>query len=648
MSLHNIPEILKTYDNWVGWKWVNKKNSRGVETLTKPPYDLKSNGTMRLADTSDPTTWASYEVALAEHSSFEPRCDGVGFRLPAGMGGVDFDGVIHDGVGEPFVLEILKHCGDPYAETTPSGEGLRAFLNTPVLPTAKSRKFHGKKPGVDKYGAEIYFGEEPGRYLTITGQKFSGSGTPTPSDIDFVHFLISQIGNERFKKLWMGDTSDYANDQSSADLALLAILARLLNNDVARIEKYFSASILGQREKWTDRKDYRDRTIAKAVQRSGSTGSLDDSNPAMKQLVPVLRDGDKVPLKRIKWLWPPRIPFGKITLFCGNPDNGKSVCVASIAAICTSGRVFPHADEKISPFEVLMMVGEDDIDDTAAPRLVAAGADMSKIKFFEGVELDEKQEIRLDEHLGVLETVLERNPNIRLVIIDPISNYLGKKSMNGEQDVRGILIPLKQIAARYGVAVILVMHLNKKSDLDAISRVGGAMAFIGVARCSWIFARDASTENGPIAETFTMARLKNNLAKAAKGGLSYRIEEATIITDDGKATAVRTVWGAECEKSANDVLNTPKNPAHRPADQKLEAVDWLYVFLKDGPKPLDDIEAAGKAIYGFTPKMIQRARKAAGIVTFPSGKQKARDGKMRESYSCRLPELRAADLAVLR
>ena len=269
MSLQNIPVELKTLANWVGWKWEEKKNSRGEVKLTKPPYDLKSNGTLRHAKTDDPATWTSFEAADAAKGAFDSRFDGVGFVLPAGMGGVDFDGVIHDERVEPFVLEILKHCGNPYAETTPSGDGVRAFINAPTVPADpdNKRKFHGKKDGVEKYGAEIYFGVEPGRYLTVTGEKLEGSGDgiTTPPDINLVHFLMSQFGNEKFKSLWTGDTSAYGNDQSAADLALVSMLARRLDGDRARIEKYFGASVLGQRDKWTQRRDYRERTLNAAL-----------------------------------------------------------------------------------------------------------------------------------------------------------------------------------------------------------------------------------------------------------------------------------------------------------------------------------------------------------------------------------------------
>jgi putative DNA primase/helicase len=655
MSLRNIPVELKTLANWVGWKWEEHKNSRGELKLTKPPYDLKSNGTLHHARTDDPATWTTFEAAAVAKAAFDSRFDGVGLVLPAGMGGVDFDGVIHDEQVEPFVLEILKHCGNPYAETTPSCDGVRAFISTPTLPAdpEKKRKFHGKKDGVEKYGAAIYFGVEPGRYLTVTGEKLEGSGDgiTTPPDINLVHFLMSQFGNEKFKSLWTADTSAYGNDQSAADLALVSMLARRLNCDRARIERYFSASVLGQRDKWTQRPDYRKRTLDAALK--GKEPMPDAQTPFAEsgravssgenKSTPQFIQGDSRKPRKLGWLWSDKLPLGKISLFAGNPDNGKSLVATDLAARVTTGRDFPNdCENTLPPSDVLMLLGEDDLDDTAIPRLIAAGADMSKI-ILEDTETDSKDEIqlRLDRHLPIIEEKLESNPNIRLIIIDPISNYLGKANMVAEQEVRSILMPLKRLAKRKKVSIVLVMHLNKKSDLDAISRVGGAMAFIGVSRCSWMFVRDASTEEGEVKDSFSMARIKNNLAKASAGGLSFHIESREIADADGNPMREPVVvWGGVIQKSADDVLKTPEKHRGRPPVQQAAAVQWLNDYLRDGAKLLDDIYRAGKAEEGYSPKTVDRARKDAGVMTFVSGKQKAKDGKQRDVYSCKLkPEI---------
>src|SRR4029077_4606252 len=155
-----------------------------------------------------------------------------------------------------------------------------------------------------------------------------------------------------------------------------------------------------------------------------------------------------------------------------NPDNGKSLAANSIAAICSTGQTFPDLPNMIPPSDVLMMLGEDDLEDTAIPRLMAAGADLSKIHFIDGVlRGNQDGEPQLDVDMPALEAKVQEFPNARLLIIDPISNFLGGTSMFGEQDVRAeILVPLKNLAAKYNVAVVIVMHLNKKAELDAISR----------------------------------------------------------------------------------------------------------------------------------------------------------------------------------
>lgn len=257
-----IPDRLKTYANWVLWQWkfVDGK-------WTKPPYNPKANGTPELAKTNDPSSWATFPVALEKYETDgNSTYDGIGLVLPGTpFIGVDFDGVVHDGKVEPYVLAILEILGG-YSEITPSGTGVRTFAECANLPKGK-RKFDGKDPRQEhkKYGAEIYIGNEGARFLTLTGEKFSGSRIPVYENVDLAYFLITQIANHKFKALWTGDISAYGGDDSRADLALAAMLAKELNGDTKLIEQYFCNSALGQREKWIGREDYRKLTIAKAL-----------------------------------------------------------------------------------------------------------------------------------------------------------------------------------------------------------------------------------------------------------------------------------------------------------------------------------------------------------------------------------------------
>ena len=317
----------------------------------------------------------------------------------------------------------------------------------------------------------------------------------------------------------------------------------------------------------------------------------------------IMRRASEITPKLINWLWRDRVPLGKITLFAGNPDNGKSLASTSVAAICSRGENFPDSDENPKPADVLMLIGEDDPDDTAVPRLMAAGANLDRIEFPEAVRPAkmENREIRLDFDIPALDLALAANPNIRLIIIDPISNYLGDVNMMAEQEVRSLLIPLKRLAEKYNIAVIIVMHLNKKSELDAISRVGGAMAFIGVARCSWLFVRDVK-EDAPGGEdvtpqltkkpdSFSMLRIKNNLVSSSRAGLSYHIPTREVEIQGKQVFTPYVVWGEVIDASADDALgssNRRQSPTGehrgvgRPNVKLQAAVAWLENALQDG------------------------------------------------------------------
>ena len=50
--------------------------------------------------------------------------------------------------------------------------------------------------------------------------------------------------------------------------------------------------------------------------------------------------------KEVKWLWYPYIPFDKVTLLQGDPGNGKSKLMLSIAALLSNGEPLPFTDEE--------------------------------------------------------------------------------------------------------------------------------------------------------------------------------------------------------------------------------------------------------------------------------------------------------------
>jgi hypothetical protein len=131
----------------------------------------------------------------------------------------------------------------------------------------------------------------------------------------------------------------------------------------------------------------------------------------------------------VRWLWPDRIPLGKLTVVEGDPAVGKSTLVYDLAARYSSGAAWP--DGQLGGQDagrVLLMSAEDDAADTIVPRLSAAGASLANIAVWDNAVLwDEDGErtvpIVFPDHLPLLARQV-RAFGCQLVIVDVLMAYL--------------------------------------------------------------------------------------------------------------------------------------------------------------------------------------------------------------------------------
>src|SRR5437870_1178373 len=86
-----------------------------------------------------------------------------------------------------------------------------------------------------------------------------------------------------------------------------------------------------------------------------------------------------------RWLWPPRIPIGSLTLITGDPGTGKSTLALDLAARVTAALPWPVPASRGTPLEltreagdVIYLGGEDDLAAVTLPRLIAAGGDPAR------------------------------------------------------------------------------------------------------------------------------------------------------------------------------------------------------------------------------------------------------------------------------
>ncbi len=317
--------------------------------------------------------------------------------------------------------------------------------------------------------------------------------------------------------------------------------------------------------------------------------------------------------KKIYWLWQDRIPFGSLCTIAGDPDEGKSLITLYVAARVSRGEKLYDNSTDTEPAEVLILSAEDDPETTLRPRLEAAGANLGGIHLLESVVLKDargnKSEriAQLDSDIAMIGAYLDLYPQIKVVIIDPVSSFLGSASMNKEQEVRRVLQPLANRARESGLAVVMVAHFNKNSETrSAMDRVGGAKAIVGMGRAAWTCVREPEKEQ-QAGESMPMEgsdrrlflKLKGNLAPSKIGGLVYTIKTAPVEVEgkDGPVTVdvPYIVWLEKTDYTAQGVVIGDGKGKPGKASKVELAKDWLRSHLESvgGFAPVHSIERAG-------------------------------------------------------
>lgn len=302
----------------------------------------------------------------------------------------------------------------------------------------------------------------------------------------------------------------------------------------------------------------------------------------------------------VAWLWPERIPFGKLTLIVGDPGLGKSFLTLDIAARLSRGTPWPdRRDESVTPGGTILLSAEDDLADTIRPRLDAAEADVTRIHAITAVQRTSDTGpayFNLDADLEALERCI-RDTGARLVVVDPLSAYLGHRDSHRDADIRALLAPLADLAARHRCAVLSVSHLNKNAAGRAMYRAMGSLAFTAAARVAWLVGRDPDNDRRRL-----LVPIKANLI-TEPSGIGFEIIDG------------RVSWFPDPVHVDADALLASDGPDRQAQN---DAADWLMSLLAVGSMPVPEIRKAAEAdCQGW--RTIERAKKALGVVSRRDG-----------------------------
>ena len=332
----------------------------------------------------------------------------------------------------------------------------------------------------------------------------------------------------------------------------------------------------------------------------------------------IFRRVSDIQARPIHWLWKGRIARGKVSMLAGNPGLGKSQVTASMAATVSTGGSWPVDKTPCEVGNVVILSAEDDPADTIRPRLEVAGADLSRVfiidavadrSFANGGEI--RRGFNLKSDLSRLGAMLEEIGGAALVVIDPITAYLGTTDSHKNAEIRALLSPLAELAAKHGAAVVCVSHFNKDSHGEALMRITGSLAFVAAARAAFVVAKDPENETRRL-----FLPLKNNVA-TDQTGLAFSVEPIQVKSSQGPIETSYVKWEAT-------VVTTTAQEAMRPlgTDEERSDLDdaknFLRELLADEAVPSKQIKADAEGA-GYAWRTIQRAQKALGVIAFKDG-----------------------------
>jgi DnaB-like helicase N terminal domain/AAA domain len=338
--------------------------------------------------------------------------------------------------------------------------------------------------------------------------------------------------------------------------------------------------------------------------------------PASRRLV--LTPAAHIEPRPVRWGWLDRLPAAHLGLIPGREGIGKSLLLTWLIAQITRGTL-PGVFEG-TPRPVFYAATEDSWQHTIVPRLIAAGADRDLVYRVEveAIETSLRIELTMPRDCELLAAEVKRL-DVAMVALDPLMSVIDRAvDTYNDREMRTVLEPLGQIAAKTGCMIVGLAHFNKSMGDDPLNLMTGSRAFGAVARSVIAVARDPDAED----RACVVSQAKNNLGRLDLPNLTYVVRAATIETAEGDAEVGRLHFTGESAKSVRDILADTGSSADR--TERAECAIWLKDLLVAGPRRTKDVECEANVV-PFSKRTLERARrqlhiKADQLATGPRGR----------------------------
>jgi putative DNA primase/helicase len=462
---------------------------------------------------------------------------------------------------------------------------------------------------------------------------FGGKSCPIAKDLD------RYVAGRRIVVL--ADNDDHGGPKHAQDKAARAIAAgaaavKVVMFDQKDVTDFFIAGhgTVEQLHQRIDAVPWRQRNEAESKpQPDTGAGAEQKEQPQKARAAVTLHSivASSVEIRAITWLWVNRFAIGAFGIVAGLPDEGKGQVIAFIVAMVTTGGAWPIREGTAPKGSAIVFSAEENINDTLVPRLKAAGADLGRVHIIQlAKDKNGERMFSLLTDLPALRQKITDIGDVKFVSIDPVGSYLGVGKVDSFRgnDVRGVLMPLKTLAEEIQVAIIGVMHFNKKIDVtNALLRISDSLAFGAVARHVYGVIDDAENERK------LLVRAKNNASPKSKDKtLGYHFGARPVGTDTRTGMEI---WAPYIEWEPNYIDVTSAEAMQAAVDNKSpaamdEAVKFLENILAKGPVLKEEIEEAAEA-NSITERTLWRAKTKLKI---KAGKER---GKTHGKWTWELP-----------
>lgn len=323
-------------------------------------------------------------------------------------------------------------------------------------------------------------------------------------------------------------------------------------------------------------------------------------------------------MRRTEWLWTDRIPMGEVTIIAGRGGTGKSTMLSRIAADITSGTL--PGEYKEIPRSVLYVVNEDSIEATVNPRMVAAGADLTRIYYLAvpgGTLVLPRDCERIEKRAAEVDAAC--------IMLDPLSANLGAKK-NDQDQMRTDMQAIRAMCERAHISAIGLAHTKKAMTNNLMDAILGSTELGNVCRSAMGVMADESQPG-----TYILSQEKSNLGRLDIASYRYQIEGYDFPWEGQKIHTSRVAILGESDVRVSDMLADAMETGN--SGKLGEATKALEEYLMQSGDSLKSEVMKWLEKEGYPKRTVERAAARLKVISKTTGFGKER----RTTWS--LPEI---------